>query len=132
VPFDTPVVGFGEATIIVGGEPWPVLVADTPALRHQGLRGVTGLDPRRGMLFVFQDDSRAAFTMADTLIPLDIAFFAADGSLVDRLLMTPCPAEPCPDYQAAGQYRYTLEVPAGGFEGVADLRLDPGSVPGGS
>jgi uncharacterized membrane protein (UPF0127 family) len=114
----------------VGGEPWPVLVADTPALRHQGLRGVTDLEAGRGMLFVFEDDSRAAFTMADTLIPLDIAFFAADGSLVDSFGMVPCPADPCPTYQASGQYLYALEAPVGGFQGVSDLRLDPRSVPG--
>jgi uncharacterized membrane protein (UPF0127 family) len=82
------------------------------------------------MLFVFQDDSRAAFTMAGTLIPLDIAFFAADGSLVDRFTMVPCPSEPCPLYSAAGPYHFALEAPAGGFGGIADLKLDPGSVPG--
>ena len=82
------------------------------------------------MLFVFQADSRAAFTMAGTLIPLDIAFFAADGSLVDRFTMVPCLSEPCPSYSAVGPYLFALEVPAGGFEGVGDPRLDPGSVPG--
>jgi uncharacterized membrane protein (UPF0127 family) len=129
-PPGRPAAGFGEATIVVGGEPWPVLVADTEALRHQGLRGVAGLGGERGMLFVFQSDSEAAFTMADTLIPLDIAFFAADGSLVDSLSMVPCTGEPCPDYPAAGRYRYALEVPAGGFRGSGDLKLDPLSIPG--
>ncbi len=117
--------GFGEATISVGGESWPVLVADTPALRHQGLRGVSDLDGRQGMLFVFAGDSGAAFTMEDTLIPLDIAFFDADGALVDRLTMVPCPGLPCPTYSAAGSFRFALETPTGGFDGIDDLRLDP-------
>jgi uncharacterized membrane protein (UPF0127 family) len=105
-----------------------VAVADSPALRVQGLRGVADLGGLDGMLFSFPEDSTAAFTMRGTLIPLDIAFFTAGGTLVDRLEMVPCNADPCPSYRASGPYRYALETPAGGFEGIEDLRLDP---PGG-
>ncbi len=86
---------------------------------------MSDLEGREGMLFVFEGDSRAVFTMADTVIPLDIAFFAADGSLVDEFAMVPCPSEPCPTYSATGAYRFALETPAGGFEGIGDLTLDP-------
>jgi uncharacterized membrane protein (UPF0127 family) len=68
--------------------------------------------------------------MKGTPLALDIAFFAADGSLVDLLSMVPCPGEDCPIYQAAGPYRYALEVPAGGFAGLVGLRLDPASLGG--
>ena len=122
--------GFATVEVAVGGETWPVALADDDDERARGLMGVVDLGGLRGMLFAFPADSSAAFWMKDTLLALDIAFFAADGALVDRLEMTPCTADPCPVYQPAGPYRYALEVPAGGFAGVADLRLDVSSLAG--
>ncbi len=104
---------FGTASITVGDRAMTVAVADTPDERSQGLMGVTDLDGLDGMLFVFQADSDVGFWMKDTLIPLDIAFFDADGAFVDRLMMEPCTADPCPTYQPVGSYRYALEAPAG-------------------
>ena len=50
----------------------------------QGLRErARSLGPYDGMLFVFPRDTDARFTMADTPMPLDITFFAADGAPVD-------------------------------------------------
>ncbi len=105
-------------------------MADDAGERVRGLTGVVDLGGLRGMLFVFPDDGTAAFWMKDTVLALDIAFFAADGSLVDLLEMAPCTADPCPLYQPADAYRYALEVPTGGFAGVEGLRLDPASVEG--
>jgi uncharacterized membrane protein (UPF0127 family) len=69
------------------------------------------------MLFVFPRTTTGTFWMKDTLIPLDIAFFANDGSLVDVLQMEPCPPDTpdadCPSYAAAGPYRFALEAPQG-------------------
>ena len=125
--------GFDREEVLIGGEPWLVAVADDPAERAQGLMGVTDLGAVRGMLFVFPDDTTSGFWMKDTLIVLDIAFFAADGSLVGGpISMFPCGTAPtCLTHRPDGPYRYALEVPAGGFTGVADLRLDPASVGGG-
>ena len=123
--------GFPTEEVVVGGETWEVAVADDAAERARGLMGVADLGGLRGMLFLFPADGTAAFWMKDTLLALDVAFFAADGSLVDLLEMTLCEAEPCPVYQPSGAYRYVLEVPAGGFSGVEDLRLDPESLPAG-
>jgi len=122
--------GFPTAEILVGGERWAVAVADDPASRARGLMGVADLGDLRGMLFVFESDGTAAFWMKDTLVALDVAFFRGDGSLVDLLGMEPCPRDPCPVYRPAAAYRYALEVPAGGFAGIGDLRLDPQSIPG--
>lgn len=122
--------GFSTVEVGVGGETWPVALADDDAERARGLMGVVDLGGLRGMLFAFPTDGRAAFWMKDTLLALEVAFFAADGSLVDRLEMTPCPADPCPVYPPAGPYRYALEVPVGGFDEVGELRLDPSSLPG--
>ena len=120
--------GFPRAEVTVAGQPWLVAVADETAERARGLMGVEDLGAVRGMLFVFPEDSTGGFWMKDTPLALDIAFFGADGSLVDLLEMAPCPADPCPRYRAAGPYRYALEVPAGGFAGLEDLRLDPASL----
>lgn len=120
--------GFGRDEVTIGGRVWPVAVADEPGERAQGLSGVTDLGDFAGMLFVFAEDTTAGFWMKGTPLALDIAFFAADGSLVDLASMAPCPGEDCPTYRAAGPYRFALEVPAGGFAGLEDLRLDPASV----
>ena len=71
-----------------------------------------------GMIFVFDRDVNNRFFMRDTLVPLDIAFYSAEGVLVDLFRMEPCEAEPCPRYQPAGVYRYALERPAGTLVGV--------------
>lgn len=120
--------GFPREEILVSGQPWPVAVADDTTRRAQGLMGVESLGSLRGMLFVFPEDTTSGFWMKDTILPLDIAFFAADGSLVGVLSMVPCSGEECPTYRSTGPYRYALEVPAGGFDGLDDLRLDPASV----
>ena len=117
--------------MLVAGDPWTVAVADDAAERARGLSGVEDLGGLRGMLFVYPGDVTAGFWMKDTSIPLDIAFFAADGSLVDQRSMVPCPADPCPVYAPGRPYRCALEVPAGGFAGLADLHLDPSPVEAG-
>jgi uncharacterized membrane protein (UPF0127 family) len=121
---------FSRDEVTVAGQAWQVAVADDAAEWAQGLTGVTDLGSLRGMLFVFPEDTTSGFWMMGTPLALDIAFFAADGSLADSLSMAPCPGEDCPTYRAAGPYRYALEVPAGGFAGLEDLRLDPASVGG--
>ena len=121
---------FPRDEVTVAGQAWQVAVADEAGERAQGLMGVTDLGSLRGMLFVFPEDTISGFWMKGTPLALDIAFFAADGSLVDLLSMVPCPGEDCPIYQAAGPYRYALEVPAGGFAGLVGLRLDPASLGG--
>lgn len=105
--------GFETTTITVGGRELTVAVAETPDQRSQGLMGVTDLGGLDGMLFVFQADSSGGFWMKNTVIPLDIVFFTADGGFVDALTMAPCTEDPCPTYRPNGSYRYALEAPAG-------------------
>jgi len=123
---DDPLAAFEVIEVTVGGAAWSVALADTPALRSRGLMGVVDLGGLDGMLFSWPEDTAGGFWMRDTLIPLDIAFFGADGSLVDLLSMVPCPEDPCPSYRPSGPYRFALETPAGGFEGFNPpaLRLD--------
>lgn len=117
--------GFPIGSIRMGEQAWTVAVADTSELRVRGLRLVADLGDLDGMLFVFPADATSAFTMRDTEMPIDIAFFAASGELVDRLDMVPCRAEPCPTYGASAPFRYAVETDHGGFDGV-ELVLDPG------
>lgn len=109
------------ANVTVDGAPWLVAVAQTASTRRSGLMLVTNLGSLDGMLFVFPDTTSGTFWMKDTLIPLDIAFFAADGALVDVLQMEPCPPDTdCPSYAAAVPYRYALEAPQGDLIDLTD------------
>lgn len=94
----------------------PVYVADDDAKRRQGLMGVTDLPDDAGMVFVYTEDSRGGFWMKNTLIPLSIAFFDADGEIVRVLDMEPCEADPCPTYDPGAAYRGALEVNEGTFD----------------
>jgi len=115
-PANASFIGFDEAHVALDSKCARVLVAATPSLRSRGLREVRSLAPYAGMLFVFPGDTNARFTMAHTLLPLDITFFAANGTPVDTEHMTPCPNgtdATCPVYQSSARYRYALERAAG-------------------
>jgi uncharacterized membrane protein (UPF0127 family) len=92
--------------------------------------GVTDLGDLDGMLFLFPKPSVSRFWMRDTLIPLDIAFIATDGSLLGVLTMEPCPADPCPTYGVDQESQWAIEVPAGDFADLPlDAKLDVGRDP---
>ena len=95
-----------------------VAVADSAAERAQGLMGLVDLGDLDGMLFVYDRPTTSTFWMKDTLIPLDIAFFAADGNWVNNFTMQPCLDEECETYSAEGEYLYAVEVPDAGFAGM--------------
>jgi uncharacterized membrane protein (UPF0127 family) len=102
------------ATIAVDGEELLVALADTGGARRQGLMAVTDLLDLDGMLFVWSADTGGSFWMRNTVIPLDIAFFAANGSLVNTFPMEPCDlGTDCPIYESGGEYRYALETDQG-------------------
>jgi uncharacterized membrane protein (UPF0127 family) len=114
---------FSLATIDVSGRRWVVAVADDADERHRGLRQVANLGDLDGMLFVYDEDSTSTFGMHTVPIRLDIAWFDADGRLVDRTTMTPCPEKPCASYEASDAYRYAVETVEGGFDGLEPLTL---------
>ena len=114
------VEGFEVIEVEIDGESMAVAIADTPELRQQGLMFVEDLGDLDGMLFDFGAESQGAFSMKNTLIPLDIAFFDGDGALVAVLTMVPCEADPCPTYDPEVPYSYAVEVPAGVFGDLPD------------
>ena len=103
------------------------VAADEPA-RERGLSGRTQVPRGTGMVFLFPTDTTAPFWMKDTLVPLQIAFVAADGRVVSLFEMTPCRADPCTVYTPSATYRYAVELPSGAFT-AAGLKQGDRVVP---
>jgi uncharacterized membrane protein (UPF0127 family) len=95
-------------------------LATTPEERAVGLMNRRRA-PKDGMLFVFARDTTGGFWMKNTLVPLTIAFFNADGKRVRKLSMTPCRSEPCRIYTPGRRYRFALELRAGDMRPAAKL-----------
>lgn len=110
-------------------------IAATPAARARGLMGRTEVPEGTGMVFLYPEDVAEAYWMKNTLVPLSIAFVAADGRVVSVSEMTPCRADPCPSYAPAGPYRYAVELAAGSFAaagvgpGAKVVPEDPAALP---
>jgi uncharacterized protein len=86
--------------------------ADERAEQQTGLMGRTELAPDAGMLFVFGRERDLSFWMRNTLIPLSIAYIAADGRIVDIQNMEPLDETSHPSAEPA---KYALEVNQGFF-----------------
>ncbi|MCR9143621.1 MAG: DUF192 domain-containing protein [bacterium] len=69
--------------ISVDGNPLDVETARTPEDRERGLKYRPDLCGTCGMLFVFPREDRRAFYTQDVFIDLDIAYFGADGRLLE-------------------------------------------------
>jgi uncharacterized membrane protein (UPF0127 family) len=89
-----------------------VEIADTEPSRELGLMFRPAMDPYAGMLFDFGADTTGGFWMANTILPLSIAFIKADGSIIDIQDMKPLDRT---GISAAGPYRYALEANQGFF-----------------
>jgi uncharacterized membrane protein (UPF0127 family) len=120
-----------------GGRPVTVRleVAADPAARNRGLMGRPKVPAGTGMVFLYPRDVSEAYWMKDTLVPLSIAFVAADGRVVSVAEMTPCAGDPCPTYAPAGPFRYAVELAAGAFAaagvdtGDKVVPVDPAALP---
>lgn len=120
----TPIEGFGEVAFTTTDPAgvmaeWCALLADTVELRQRGLMGQDDLNGYDAMVFRFQEPSTGGFWMKDTIIPLTVAYFDADGRLVSAADMQPCPpGTDCPGYPPAGEYVTAIEVPLGGLGAI--------------
>jgi uncharacterized membrane protein (UPF0127 family) len=129
VPASAPFVGLGELNVGIGGRCLRLAVADSLSERVAGLRGHVDLGPYDGMLFVFPGPTETAFTMAGVTVPLQIGFYAPDGSRTNALLMRPCPHKAesqCPVYRADGPFLYAVETPKGGLPTGPVTTCSPG------
>lgn len=106
-------------------------LALTEEHRARGLMHREHLGPEEGMLFYYPNSQYRSFWMFNTLIPLDIAYLADDGEILQIITMEPClsdnPAR-CKGYQSDGRARAALELNAGAFielgVGVGDYVLE--------
>ena len=92
-----------------------VEIADNPLGRYIGLRGRESMPENQGMLFVYPAEAPRTFTMANTPIPLSIAFIDSERRIIDIQNMKPLDGEP-PGYDSAEPAQYALEVNRGFFE----------------
>jgi uncharacterized protein len=92
-----------------------VEIADTNDERAVGLMGRTSLPEDAGMLFVYPEPTQGGYWMKNTLIPLSIAFYDANGTILRILDMEPCRRDPCRIYDPGLAYAGALEVNQGAF-----------------
>jgi uncharacterized membrane protein (UPF0127 family) len=111
--------------------PVRVELAVSEAAQRRGLMQRRHLGADEGMLFVFPVEARQSFWMHDTLLPLDMLFTRADGT-VAGIVANAAPLTDTPRGVQAPS-RYVLEVNGGWCErhGVAaGDRLDLSGLPG--
>jgi len=72
-----------DLTIMTAGGPqhFVVELAKTREQKERGLMFRQDLAPDAGMLFVYPSDGEIAMWMENTLLPLDMIFFAGDGRI---------------------------------------------------
>lgn len=114
-------------------------IARTQPQRERGLMDRRVLSPHTGMLFVFERDETVDFWMKDTLVPLDMIFIAADGTVRRIFSNVPVVAPTLPDELIAreeAEAKYVIELPAGeaSTDGIVpgvklDLRAAPSPQP---
>jgi uncharacterized membrane protein (UPF0127 family) len=112
--------GEAGATAVIttaeGEVEFSIEVADDEGERARGLMGRTSLAENAGMVFIYPEPIQGAFWMKNTLIPLSIAFYDAEGTIVRILDMEPCRADPCPVYAPGVPFLGALEVNQGAFD----------------
>lgn len=97
----------------IGGVNVLAEIADSDMEKAIGLMNRTSLGENNGMLFIFDDERTRSFWMKNTLIPLDMIFIAANGTIVDVTTMQPCKSLFCESYRSKQPAKYVLEVNAG-------------------
>lgn len=100
--------------ISVGNALANVEIAANPETRERGLMHRGKLADNEGMLFVFSHEHTLVFWMKNTLIPLDIGFFDAQGLLISVERMQPDNGSKT--YRSPSPALYALEMNQGWFD----------------
>jgi uncharacterized membrane protein (UPF0127 family) len=87
-------------------------LAQTDEQRSTGLMHRTAMPPNHGMLFAFDRAGQQCFWMKNTLLPLDIAFVADDGTIVNLDRMKP---QSLDAHCSSKPVRFVLEMNEGWF-----------------
>lgn len=124
----TPIGAQGKKTTRVhfpNGESVLAELALSRAERSNGLMFRERLDPKGGMLFVFDTEETHAFWMKNVRFPIDILWLDREKRIVHMARrVPPCGKEPCPSYTPLIPALYVLELTAGKAEALA---LAPGA-----
>lgn len=102
----------GYAWVIFGADTVVAEVAATADERAQGLMYREQVPDGTGMLFVFQDSQPRSFWMANTYVPLDIAYMDPSYRIVDIIAMEPLVTD---SYPSDAPAMFALEVRQGWF-----------------
>ncbi len=100
------------ALVVFGGDTVRAEVANTAALRSQGLMYREVIPDGTGMLFVFEREAVRSFWMQNTYVALDVAFIDADFRIVDIQQME---ARSTEVHDGARPAMFALEVRQGWF-----------------
>ncbi len=109
--------------VTIKGEDFAVMVANTQALREQGLSGREALGDTEGMLFVFPDEGGYGFWMKDMRFSLDILWIDSEYTIIDIDFSVAPETYPEVFYPAL-PVRYVLELPSGASERYGIVRGD--------
>lgn len=93
-----------------------VEVAHTPPQQAYGLMNRKSMPQDHGMLFIFQTEAGRSFWMKNTLIPLDMVFIRADGT-IHHIHENAIPQDLTP-VLSNGPVRAVLEVNGGRMEAL--------------
>lgn len=107
--------------ITIASATFTARVADTAALRAQGLSGSLPLGRLEGMFFIFPEVAYHSFWMSDLTFPIDIIWISGDGKIVGAALNA-VPILPNQEpiyYLPPVPVQYVLEVPAGTYQAYA-------------
>jgi len=102
----------GHAWVIFGGDTVVAEVAASAEERSEGLMYREEVPDGTGMLFVFPDNAVRSFWMANTYVPLDIAYLDPSYRVVDIQQMQPLVTD---SYVSSAPAMYGLEVRQGWF-----------------
>ena len=107
-----PQSGLKVIQLDLAGHKLDVEVAATPETRSMGLMHRRMLPENRGMLFVFPEAAMHRMWMANTPIPLSVAYLDEGGRIMNILDMPPFTQE---TFAAAGEALYAIETNRGWF-----------------
>ncbi len=103
-----------------GDRRFTVEVAQTQLQQQKGMMFRTSVGPGEGMIFPYDPPQDVAFWMENTLVPLDLIFIRADGTIARITTGTPLSRQPLPGGEPVAA---VLEI-AGGR--AADLGIKVG------
>jgi uncharacterized membrane protein (UPF0127 family) len=91
-------------------------VADTEALREQGLSGTKVLQPTDAMLFVFDENDKHGIWMKDMNFPIDIVWLDEKKKVIFMVKHAEPSSYPFTTFKPTKPARYVIELPADTIE----------------